>query len=229
MSIDKKRLAGNIDEGIELEKRLLHDKAQVIYDSVLTELDELDELQDSEVKDKYELLATVLMRKGNLMLVFKKMDEAEGYFKDSIEYARKSEDSVTIGRSTLGLGVFYGSIGDMENSEKLLEEAKSIFKAKDDFDNQQGLGWSLLTLGGFYAKTGKIDLAFAQFDEAIQVLEKIDNFVGVATTYEYMAMINKKMNTPDETKQYLEKAIEFYEKEGMEEKAGEVRKSLAEL
>ena len=227
--MDKQRLADRIEAGIELEKKLQYDKAHEIYESVLSELDKLDNLQENEIKEKHELMASVLMRKGNLMMVNENQSEAEKYLKESLVHAQKSQDSITIGRSTLGLGVHYGSIGDLESSEQLLKEARSIFEAKDDFDNQQGLGWCLLTLGGFYAKLGKIEMAFTQFDEAIQVLEKINNFVGVATTYEYRATINRQLDKPDDSKQDLENAIKYYEKEGMEEKAEEVRKSLSEF
>lgn len=223
--MDKERLANRIEEGIELEKKLQHEKAQEIYEEVLSELDKV-EIKDSEINDKCELLASVLMRKGNLMVVFGKKTDAEAYFKESIKYARQSENSVIIGRSALGLGVFYGSTGDFESAEKLLTEAKTIFEGNDDFDNQQGLGWCLLTLGGFYAKLGKIEMAFTQFDEAIQVLEKINNFVGVATTYEYKSIINKQLERLDDSESNLKEAINYYEKEGMKEKAEELRKTL---
>ena len=227
--MDKQRLADKIEAGIELEKKLQYDNALEIYESVLSELNQLDNLQEHEIKDKHELMASVLMRKGNVMMVFENKSEAEGYLKESLDHAKKSQDSVTIGRSTLGLGVHYGSIGDQEGSEKMLLEAKANFEANDDFDNQQGLGWCLLTLGGLYAKLGKFELAFDQFDQAVQVLDDIDNFVGVATTYEYKASINRQLDKLDDSKHDLENAIVFYEKEGMVEKAEEVRRSLSEF
>jgi tetratricopeptide (TPR) repeat protein len=215
-----------LEKGIEFEKRLQHEKALEIYDSMLSELERTNNLSESDIVVKYEAIASALMRKAGVMIIGNNQKDAEKYLKESTEYAMKSKDTITIGRCKLGLGVFYGSVGDFTRSERIMKEVFSLFEGKDDFNSQQILGWSLINLGGLYAKYEKYELAATYLDKAIQTLEKIENHVGVATAYEFKAKMNSKLGNVDETMHDYKKSIKFFEKEGMAEKAREVEEEL---
>jgi tetratricopeptide (TPR) repeat protein len=227
--MDKKKFEAMFERGIEFEKQLQHEKALEIYDSMLSALNQIGNLTDNERLVKYEAIASALMRKAGVMIIKNNRKDAERYLKESIDYAHKSKDTITIGRCKLGLGVFYGSIGDFEKSERIMKEVFSIFEGKNDFNSQQILGWSLINLGGLYSKHEKYELASIHLDKAIQILEKIKNYVGVATAYEFKAKMDQKQGKIDEALKAFQNSVEFYKEEGMTEKAKEVKEEMMKV
>ncbi|HVP92279.1 MAG TPA: tetratricopeptide repeat protein, partial [Acidobacteriota bacterium] len=110
--------------------------------------------------------------------------------------------------------------------ERLLTETFLLFSKGEDYDSKQGAGWSLLNLGGLYGKQEKWYEAEQRLDKAVEVLSGIKNWVGVASAYELKAKNSQKKGESARAKEYYAKAIAFYEKQGMKEKADAIRKEL---
>ena len=209
------------DEGLVWEMKEDFAKALVAYDRLLKEV---GAFPSGGGKDA--VVAYLLLRKGGVLLQTGKLSEGEGLMREALVLAERSDYGVMVGRVKLGLGVLCGSLGRFEEGERLLTETFLLFSKSEDFDSKQGAGWSLLNLGGLYGKHGKWYEAEQNLDKAVEVLKSIKNWVGVASAYELKAKNSLKKGESTRAKEYYAKAIEFYEKQGMKEKADSIREEL---
>lgn len=208
-------------EGLVWEMKEDFAKALEAYDRLLKEV---ETFPSSGGKDA--AVAYLLLRKGGVLLQMGKLTEGERLMREALALAERSDNSVMVGRAKLGLGVLCASLGRFEEGERLLTETFLLFSKGEDYDSKQGAGWSLLNLGGLYGKQGKWWEAEQRLDKAVEVLKGIKNWVGVASAYELKAKNSLKKGESARAKEHYVKAIEFYEKQGMKEKADSIRKEL---
>jgi tetratricopeptide (TPR) repeat protein len=220
--LDFKAFEKKIDkEGLVWEMKEDFPKALVAYDRLLKEV---GTFPPSRVRDA--VVAYLLLRKGGVLLQTGKLSEGEGLMREALVLAERSEYGVMVGRAKLGLGVLCASLGRFEEGERLLTETFLLFSRGEDYDSKQGAGWSLLNLGGLYGKQEKWYEAEQRLDKAVEVLSGIKNWVGVASAYELKAKNSQKKGESTRAKENYAKAVEFYEKQGMKEKADSIRKEL---
>jgi tetratricopeptide (TPR) repeat protein len=213
-------------EGLVWEKKQQPEKAHEAYDLLMHEIENARPETPQETKEKDAIVSYLMLRKAGILMEAEKIGEAEVLMRGSVELAERSGNATVVGRSKLGLGVYYGSTGKVEEAEKLLADALEMFSGKSDYDSQQGAGWCLLNLGGLQLKKSNLKEAEEKLTKAIELLKKIENWVGVGTAYEMMAKATKAKNDHPSAKENLLKAIEFYEKEGMNEKANQLKNEL---
>jgi len=209
------------EEGLVWEMKEDFTKALEAYNRLLKEV---EASPSSEAKDA--VVSYLLLRKGGVLLQTGKLSEGERLIREALALAERSDSDVMLGRAKLGLGVLCGSLDRFEEGERLLTETFLLFSKGEDYDSKQGAGWSLLNLGGLYGKQGKWWEAEQRLDKAIEVLSGIKNWVGVGSTYELKAKNSLKRGESTRAKEYYAKAIEFYEKQGMKEKADSIREEL---
>jgi tetratricopeptide (TPR) repeat protein len=223
--LDFKAYEKKIDEeGLVWEMKEDFAKALEAYDRLLREV---DAFSSSGVKDA--VVAYLLLRKGGISLQTGKLSEGEHLMREALALAERSQNSLMLGRTKLGLGVLCGSLGRFEEGERLLTEVFLLFSKSDDYDSKQGAGWSLLNLGGMYSKQGKWLKAERNLDKAIKVLTGIKNWVGVASAYELKAKNSLKRGESARAKADIARAVEFYERNGMKEKAESVKEELRKM
>ena len=223
--LDFKACEKKIDEeGLVWEMKEDFAKALEAYNRLLREV---DAFSSSNVKDA--VVAYLLLRKGGILLQTGKLSEGERLMRDALALAERSQNSLMLGRAKLGLGVLCGSLGRFEEGEHLLTEAFTLFSKSRDYDSKQGAGWILLNLGGMYSKQGKCSEAEQNLDKAIEVLTGIKNWTGVASAYEFKAKNSLKKGESARARVDFARAIEYYEKQGMKEKAESVREELKKM
>jgi tetratricopeptide (TPR) repeat protein len=213
-------------EGLVYEMKEQFEQALNAYDRLLAEVEGFSPSSQPESNEKDAILAYLLMRKSGILLQTGKMELGEQLMHQAVEHAEKSGNSLVIARAKLGVGVFYGSTGRLEEGAQLLEAALLSFGKGADYDSKQGYGWALLNLGGLYRKQGKLVQAEKRLLDAIGILEGIGNWVGVASAYELKAQVSRDKDDAGLAKEDLLNAISFYEKQGMTEKASSLRKNL---
>jgi tetratricopeptide (TPR) repeat protein len=212
------------EEGLVWEMKEDFAKALETYDRLLKEV---EAFPSNGGKDA--VVAYLLLRKGGVLLQTGKLSEGERLMREALALAERSDNGVMLGRAKLGLGVLCASLGRFEEGERLLTETFLLFSKGEDYDSKQGAGWSLLNLGGLYGKQGKWWEAEQNLDKAVEVLKGIKNWVGVASAYEMKAKNSWKRGESARAKEYYAKAIEFYEKQGMNEKVDSLRKELTKI
>ncbi|HXX87140.1 MAG TPA: cupin domain-containing protein [Candidatus Acidoferrum sp.] len=223
---DFKKFEERIDkEGLVWEEKEQFEKAIEAYDKLLAEIEAASPTNQSEKNGKNAIEAYLLMRKAGVFLQTGKTEIGEQLMHQASKHAKQSSNSLIIARAELGLGVFYGSTNRLEKGEKRLKAALRSFSKGTDYDSKQGYGWALLNLGGLRRKQGKLHQAEQNLLEAINTLEIIKNWVGVASAYELKAKVNEAKGNVELAREDLMKAISFYEKQGMNEKADSLRKN----
>ena len=215
-------------EGLSWEMKQQFEKALKSYASFLKEVEAISPMNDEETKAKQAIKSYLLMRKANIIMQKGDIERGRQLMDKASEEAEKSENPLMIGRSKLGLGVFLGSTGSFDEAERLLKEALSMFKKGKNYDSLQSVGWCLLNLGGLYGKMEKYNEANESLSQAIGTLKEIENWVGMATAFELRARTNQARGHIKLANEDFRQAIEFYEKQGMTEKADTVRDSIVE-
>jgi tetratricopeptide (TPR) repeat protein len=213
-------------EGLTWEMKGQMEKAVDSYDHLLAEVEAVSPKSKREKSEKKAIIAYLLMRKAGILLETGKLESGNALMNQALTCAEQSGNLLILGRAKLGLGVFYASASRFEEGEKLLKEALTSFNQRTDYDNRQGAGWALLNLGGLYVKQKKLLLAEEKLIEAIKLLKTIKNWVGVASAYELKAKHDQIKGDLASAKQDLIKAISFYEKQGMKEKADQLKNSM---
>jgi tetratricopeptide (TPR) repeat protein len=217
------------NQGLSWEMKGQFEKALKAYDSLLAEVEVFSSANQLENREKNAMIAYLLMRKASVLLQTGKVKLGEELMHQAVEQAEQSGNSLIIARAKLGVGVFYSSTSRFEDGEKLLMEALSSFSKGTDYDSKQGYGWTLLNLGGLYGKQRKWVMAGQKLNEAIKMLEDIGNWVGVASAYELKAKHNSAQGNAATAKKDIQNAISFYERQGMTDKAGVLRKDLKRM
>lgn len=223
---DRKKFEDRVDkEGLAWEEKGEFKKAVEIYDKLLAKVEATAPASKLEKNDKNAIMAYLLMRKAGVLLQTGKAEKGEQLMCHALEHADQSGDTLTTARAQLGVGVFYGSTGRLDEGEKRLKAALKSFRKGKDYDSKQGCGWALLNLGGLYHKQGKLLQAEQHLLRAIEILETIKNWVGVASAYELKAKVSETKGNAEIARKDLLKAVAFYEKQGMKEKAHSLRKN----
>jgi len=225
--LDLKTFEEKVDtEGLVWEMKGQFKRALSAYDRLLAEVEVFSPTSQLENNEKDAIMAYLLMRKAGVLLQTGKAELGEQLMHQALMHAEQSGISLVIARAKLGVGVFYGSTNRFEEGEKLMAAALLSFGKGTDYDSKQGYGWALLNLGGLYGKQGKWILAEQKLVEAIELLKTIENWVGVASAYELKAKHDSSRGNVELAKKALLKAISFYEKQGMIEKADSLRKNV---
>ena len=213
---------GALEAGIALEQRLDWEGALRHYDSLIQDL----RSQPAEGAARHARRASAEMRRGNALMVLRRMDEAKASFDVGLHEAKASGDVMVLARALMAAGVFAGSSGDLGRAEGFLLDALDRFSRIASDDGRQGAGWSMVNLGGVYGKTGRLDLAFVTLDKARERLFAISNWVGVATAWELQAQLRRAMGDEERWREDLAEAVVFYDRQGMAEKADALRGML---
>jgi tetratricopeptide (TPR) repeat protein len=216
-------------EGLTWEMKGQLEKALDSYDRLLAEVETVSPTSQSENSEKKAIIAYLFMRKAGILLKTGKLESGNSLMNRALVCAQESGNLLILNRAKLGLGVLYASANKFEEGEKLLKEALSGFNQSTDYDNRQGAGWTLLNLGGLYLKQEKPFLAEEKLNEAIKLLETIENWVGVASAYELKVKQDQIRGDLALAKQDLLNAISFYEKQGMKEKADSLKNSVKNM
>ncbi|TLZ61954.1 MAG: hypothetical protein E6K16_05850 [Methanobacteriota archaeon] len=209
----------SMEAGIDLEKRLDWEGARRHYDSIAATL-EAESPHDGGWSARK---ATVELRRGNALMVLRRMDDARAAFDAGLHAAKATRDPLVLARALMGAGVFAGSSGDLPRAERFLLESLDRFSRLDTDEGRQGAGWALLNLGALYGKTGRLDLGFVTLEKARERLHAISNWVGVASAWEAQSQIRRAIGDEDRWREDLAEAVIFYEKQGMTEKADQLR------
>jgi len=209
----------SLEEGIALEHRLDWQGALRHYESLRHDL-ETESVRDPVWESRR---SSVEMRRGNALMVLRRVEEAKAAFDASLHAAKASSDSLVLAQSLMAAGVFAGSVDDTARAERFLLDALNRFSHIQSEEGRQGAGWAMLNLGGLYGKTGRLDLAFVTLEKARERLHAISNWVGVAAAWETQAQIRRAIGDEDRWREDLAEAVVFYDRQGMGTKADRLR------
>jgi tetratricopeptide (TPR) repeat protein len=173
------------------------EKALKAYQDAEEELAALDiKPGNPAYAEQQRVLSYCLMRQGNILRMLERPQEALEIGKREISAARASGDEIALGRSLMSTGTNLIVAAKVEEGLSLLEGARMVFENGDSYDHKQGLGWYWI-LQADLANAGLLEKKPAEVIEiatrALEVLEPIENWPGVARGYAARAQGREKL------------------------------------
>jgi hypothetical protein len=142
-------------------------------------------------RERLRVLCYALLRESNALRRLDRIEEASAKDAEGLRIARLSDDSVSVGRMMLSIAGTSFAGGDGERGRRYLVESRALFAAGSTPDHVQGLGWTwVLEADVGNAKLVDLDPGeiVAACEEALRLLEPINNWPGIARAYEAEAV-----------------------------------------
>jgi len=169
-----------------------------------TSKDVFEELKTKaeEVGDE-KMKALGIRRLGHVHRYMENYDEAEKYFKSSLEILEEmGEEGEGISECHRGLGYIRWREGKLDEAQQHYE--KAIQKAKDEGNNKE-LALNYVDIGNVFAWRGEHNKAMQHYEKALPILEKRD-------IYDQLARVHNNMGDQHLKKGEYKRAIEEFEK-----------------
>lgn len=185
----------------EFEQQERLEEALQRYEGVAADLERLEiDPQSPDYREQQRVLAYAYLRIGNALRQLNRKEEALQAGKKELECARNSGDDIALARTLMNFGATLLATGDVARGLDYVEQARPLFEQGDTFDHKQGLGWywilrAELALAGLTEDEPESILGFT--DTALEILEPIENWAGVARAYGLRAKVHESKGRAD--------------------------------
>lgn len=213
------------------QNSLLKSKIEMNLGIIHIMLENLDEainlltsaLQEFKKRNESKLIAEANHNLGMLHLRKRANSKAITYFENCLNIAVHEEIYPIVSMAYLGASETYLNMGDID---------------KADLYSTLGLASCLmindrLTAADIYkikgrveANRGTFETAEAYFLTSLRINEELQNEMNYAETAESLALLYKENDRNDQSKEYFEKACEYYVKNNCKEKLEEIKTHL---
>jgi len=152
----------------------------------------------------FQLYARIYNALANLLWYTGEFDEAEGYYRLSLEYSRRAEHSAGIGLSLNNLALVAQERGDYAAALKLLEESL-IYKLR--VGNTRSTSITYGNIGLVQMRLGEYDAAEANYKHALELAQRIDDRISVANIIGELGAISEKRGYYIAALEYIEYSL----------------------
>lgn len=153
-------------------------------------------------------------------------DNAELYYNKSIQILRNTNDSITLATALLNAGDNFFNTSKLEDALKYFEESGRIFK---EVNYLVGTAYNLGNTGMVYAEQGKDVLAKQNINEAITILEELEDYYPIAIYLTYMSDIYLRQNDFTTALSYANRSLELATTYGLKEQISDANYQLSNL
>lgn len=167
----------------------------------------------------YNSIANVYSIRGNV-------ENAELYYDKSIQVLRNLNDSITLATALLNVGDYLLKNEKYEKALKYFEESGFIFKKVNYL---RGTAYNLGNTGMVYAEQGKDELAKVNINEAIAILEELEDYYPICVYLTYMSDIYLRQNDPTSALAYANRSLELATTYGLREQISDANLHLSRL
>ena len=139
--------------------------------------------------DSDQELGQINLVTGDVYSLSKNFERSVKYYDEAIQYfrgARDAQDSLYLGSGLFNAGDGYLKNNQLEKAFSYIREAGLIF---DNLEFVKGSAYCIGTLGLIYAKQGENEKAEENIQEAIQKLEKVEDYAPICEFLTAMADI----------------------------------------
>jgi len=180
---------------ITLEQKNKSESALNSYRTIEHKLLVLIESNNEDNKEIYRVLSQVYLRQAEMLRELGQPEEASKVHEKELEYAKRSQNSLTQAQSIFSSAIHLLSNRQMEEGLSLLEEAKRAFEKGDTNDHKQGVGWYWIILADLgnkkLIKVSRSDIV-DYCNKALEILLPINNEAGVLRAYKAMASVKSE-------------------------------------
>jgi class 3 adenylate cyclase len=170
--------------------------------------------------------ASAYISVGDVYSIMGNSDNAQKYYNKSIQILRNTSDSITLASALLNAGDDFFNSGKYEKALIYFEESGRIFKEKKYVI---GTAYNLGNSGMVYAIQGKDSIAEQKINEAISILEELEDYYPIAVYLTYMSNIYLKKNDFDNALSYANRSLELSAKVGLKEQISDAYLQLSKL
>ncbi|TFG74362.1 MAG: tetratricopeptide repeat protein, partial [Flavobacteriales bacterium] len=153
-------------------------------------------------------------------------DNAEIYYNKAIELLRKTDDTVSLATALLNAGDEAFNSKSFDLALQHFEESGLLFESTNYLI---GTAYNKGNIGMVYAEQGRDSLAKFNINEALVILEKLEDYSPIAEYLTYMADIYLKQDDWSTALSYNQKSLEIAKKYGLKKQIGDSNLKLAEL
>ncbi len=148
------------------------------------------------------------------------------YYNEAINFFRESKNTRYLAIALLNAGDEYMSAGKIDQAYAYFEESEKIFRDQGELLPQ---GMAKGNLGMLDAQRGKTDSAEVKLQEAIQILEKFDQFSSICTFLNTMADINIDKDEDSIALDYATMSLDLAETYRFKDQISEANLRLARI
>ncbi len=153
-------------------------------------------------------------------------DNSIKYYKSALSILRMVNDSVSIATALLNAGDEYIHHKEYDSALVNFEESGRIFSK---IKYQIGTAYNLGNIGMVYAEQGKNAQAEAKINDAILILEKLEDYSPISVYLTYMADIYARQNDFDTAFGYGNRSLQLATSHGLKEQISDANLKLSEL
>ena len=153
-------------------------------------------------------------------------DNAEIYYAKAIELLRKTDDTVSLATTLLNAGDEAFNTENYDLALQYFEESGILFK---NANYLIGTAYNKGNIGMVYAEQGKDALAEANINEAIMILEELEDYSPIAEYLMYMSDIYLKKNDRSTALTYTQRSLGLAQKYRLKKQIAESNLQLAKL
>lgn len=153
-------------------------------------------------------------------------ESAKKYYDKAIDVFRKSNDTIELANALLNAGDEYYRNGEYNKALNNFKESEELFHL---YNYPLGTAYNKGNIGMVYAKLGDDDLALTFMDEAINILENIEDYYAISEFLIYISDIYQEREEFDTAVDYASKALELATKYELKDQISAANLQLSEL
>lgn len=151
---------------------------------------------------------------------------AKIYYKRGISVLRQFNDSIQLANALLNAGDFYFYTGVLDSALFYVREAEDLYHL---LDFPLGKAYSSGNLGMVYAEQGKDSLAINKMNEAINILEDLQDYYPITVYLTFLSDIYAEKKDWKQAFDYAERSLELALNYGLKDQISEAYLQLSEL
>lgn len=174
--------------------------------------------------DSTRLVALSNVTIGDVYSVLGDHSNSVEYYNNGIEQLRAlNRESVDLATALLNAGDEYFNAESYDSAMNLFYESSMIFKR---LNYQIGSAYNLGNIGMVYAKQGKVQLAEANINEAIQILEASEDYYAISIYLDYLADIYLEQGKYDLAISYAKRSLDLATKYQLKDEISKANQEL---
>jgi len=183
-------------------------------------------LQMAEEAHNIYLLAKYTREIGQSQKLISNLDDAEYYFRRSLNYARKIHDKRQMALALTHLASVQLDRNDFSSA---IKNATLSIKYLTSLNDLNGLGETHNILGMVYKEQKVYDLASSNFNQALVYFESTSNKEKIAGVYHNVGTVFKEQGKYTNSLNYLNRSIEIREQYGAQNQIYQTYRTIADV
>ncbi len=146
------------------------------------------------------------------------------YYNLAIDILRNNADTLTLASVLLNAGEEYFRSGTLDSASTYFAESKSLF---EKLDYPIGIAYNMGNSGMVYAEEGRDDDAKEAINDAITILEELEDYYAISDYLTYVSDIYFKQKDLSSAIEYAQRSLSLSQKYGLKEQISKANQKLA--